>query len=232
MKIDKIYIIHYYKEVERREYIKNILPSLNIPFEFRSIYNRESEEIYSNIYFEDTDENKHKRNTVFNKHELHIDTGMPLCWGEKAKGYRAVTLEHFKTYEYILNNTTYNNVLILEDDVILENEFKNELEKYKTILEEGYDICYLGSGCGLTLPYYTEKLIDINYNYQSKCSDSYIITRNAIQKIYETALPFYCAIDWELTYLAAINDLKVLWVTDPKIHQGSQTGKYNSTLLT
>jgi GR25 family glycosyltransferase involved in LPS biosynthesis len=229
MKIDKIYIIHYYKEKERREYIENYLTNRATPFEFRSLYNRDSVEVYNEEYFDQSEENKERRNRVIAVHGKVMETGMPLEWGERSRAYRACTLEHFKTYEHILLNTNYNNILILEDDAMFKDDFDDGIQKILEALTDTYDVCYIGSGCDMHLPYATDKVVDLHYQYYSRCSDSYIISRKALQKIVDTALPFFSAIDWELNYLQALNELNVYWATSPITYQGSQHGKYNST---
>ena len=98
--------------------------------------------ILSDIYFDSSEENKIKHNHILNQHNMNIDDGMPLEWGEKAKGYRAVTLEHYKTYEHIIKDTNFKNVLILEDDVMFDNDFIEHLNSYTKELPIDYDICY------------------------------------------------------------------------------------------
>lgn len=228
MNIDKIYIIHYKNAVERKKYLDTVLLTTNIPFEYRSKYDRNSPEILSDYYFDQTLENKEKRNNILKLYQKSIEEGVPLEWGERGRAYRAATLEHFKTYEHIIKNTDFNNILILEDDVRFYDNFNNLLQTFLQELPHDYDVCYIGSGCNLQLPYSTTKILDKHPYYFSKCSDSYIISRKALQKIIDTALPFFGAIDWELNYLQALNKLNVYWTTVPALYQGSQHGHYES----
>lgn len=226
--IDKIYIIHYKKAVERKQYLDSVLPGLDIPFEYRSFYDRDSPELLNDIFFDQSIENKHKRNNILREYQKSIEEGMPLEWGERGRAYRAVTLEHYKTYEYVIKDTNFNNILVLEDDVRFYDNFSDLLNSFLQVLPLDYDVCYIGSGCNLQLPYKTDKILDRHPFYFSKCSDSYIISRNALQKIVKTALPFFGAIDWELNYLQALNKLNVYWTTVPALYQGSQNGYYES----
>ena len=196
MKIDFIYVIHYYKEYTRKLYLDSVLPGLGIPYEYRSLFKRESPEVLSDVYFNQSDETRDSKNAVTEPFLKKVEQGMPLEWGERGRAYRAVTLEHYKTYEHIINNTDFKNVLILEDDVRLLPGFGQALTQYCDALPESYDICYIGSGCNLQLPYYSDKILDIHPQYHSRCSDSYIIKRESLQKIIATALPFFGAIDW------------------------------------
>ncbi len=226
--IDNIFIIHYNKAIERKKYLDTALPNLEIPYSYRCKYDRNSPEILSNKYFDQSIENKKKRNEVLAQYQKSIEEGMPLEWGERGRAYRAVTLEHYKTYEFVINNTTFENILILEDDVRLQDNSKHLLQQFLQALPDDYDTCYIGSGCNLQLPYTTNKILDKHPLHHSKCSDSYIISRKAIEKVVKTALPFFGAIDWELNYLQALNKLNVYWTTVPAVYQGSQHGHYES----
>lgn len=227
MKIDHIYIIHYHKEIGRKKYLDNTLPALDIPYTFRSLYDRESAEILDEKYFLNTEQNKNIKNKIMSKFGKSIESGMDVNT-LKGKAYRACTLEHYKTYEHVIFNTDYEHVLILEDDIRFKDNFKSSLQDYQTYIPEDYDICYIGSGCNLHLPYSTNKIMDLHPQKHSRCSDSYIIKRSALKKTLETALPFYGAIDWDLNYIQMINNFNVYWVTDPQLYQGSQHNYYES----
>jgi Glycosyltransferase family 25 (LPS biosynthesis protein) len=226
--IDHIYIIHYHQESNRRVYLEKVLPNFNIPYTFRSLYDRNSPELFDEKYFLNSENNKNIKNAVMSCYGKILEKGMDSS-SLKGRAYRAATLEHYKTYEHIVYNTNYEHVLILEDDVRFKDNFLTALKEYEKNIPEDYDICYIGSGCGLNLPYPTTKLIDIHPQKYSRCSDSYIIKRPALQKIVATALPFYGAIDWDLNYIQMVNNFNVYWVTNPLIYQGSQHGQYESS---
>lgn len=227
MKIDHIYVIHYYKETKRKEYLQTVLKLLKKPYTFRDLYNRTSAELFNEKYFLNTEENKNIKNSVMSQYGKIIETGMDINT-LKGKAYRAATLEHYKTYEYVLNETSFEHVLILEDDIRFKKGFETALQDYEAHMPKDYDICYIGSGCNLQLPYKTEKIIDLHPQKYSRCSDSYIVKRSALEKIVNTALPFFGAIDWDLNYIQMVNNFNVYWVTDPLIYQGSQHGHYES----
>lgn len=232
MRVEHIFIIHYNKAIDRRAYLDENLPKFNIPYTFRCLYDRQSPEIFDTKYFDISKYNKDKRNNVFEKYGMHIPEGLILetdpITSYRNKAYRACTLEHYKTFEYIYLNTNYEHVLILEDDVCFNDDFLNKLNFFEQNIPTDYDICYIGSGCNLQLPYETEKLFGKHPLRQSKCSDSYIINRNTLKKIVETILPFYSAIDWDLNYIQQLHEMNVYWSTNPLTFQGSQHGKYTS----
>jgi hypothetical protein len=227
MKIEHIYIVHYHQEVKRKEYLDRVLPEFNIPYTFRNLYDRNSQEIFDERYFLNTDTNRDIKNSVMSSYGKVLEKGMDSV-SLKGKAYRAATLEHYKTYEHIVYNTYYEHVLILEDDVRFKDGILTALQDYEKKMPEDYDICYIGSGCDLNLPYPTLNLIDLHPQKHSRCSDSYIINRKALKKIIATALPFYGAIDWDLNYIQMVNNFNVYWATNPLIYQGSQHGHYES----
>jgi hypothetical protein len=228
IKIEHIYIIHYHQEKERKKYLESELPKFEIPYTFRCLYDRNSPELHDEKYFLNTEENKNLKNNIMTKFGKIVQTGMDVNT-LKGKAYRAATLEHYKTYEFIINNTSFEHVLILEDDVRFKDGFKIALTEYETNLPDNYDICYIGSGCDLKLPYNTNKIVDIHPQKHSRCSDSYIIKRSALKQAVNTALPFFGAIDWDLNYIQMVNNFNVYWATNPQTYQGSQHGHYISS---
>ena len=74
----KIYVIHYTKLDERREYINNLLSSLNIPFEFINEFDKEvlNEEII-NTYYEKNKDKHYKKVSL---------------WGENANDFKELSL--------------------------------------------------------------------------------------------------------------------------------------------
>ena len=56
--------------------------------------------------------------------------------------------KHIDTYRNIMNNE-YKYSLILEDDVILDDEFGNKLNKSLKQLPDNYDMLFIGNGCNL-----------------------------------------------------------------------------------
>jgi hypothetical protein len=228
MKIDSIYIIHYCNNVDRKVYLDEQLKTVNRPYFFRSLYNRDTPEITEDRYFDISESNRNKRNAVMNNFNKRVEIG-PDKYSLKGRAYRAATIEHFKTFEFILQSTNDQWVRILEDDVIFDEPLQKIIDYYEPIIPDNCDICYIGSGCQLSITSTTNTPIIENTQKHSRCSDSYIVKRTALEKIVKTALPFYGAIDWELNYLQMLNDLTVYWATEPKIRQGSQHGFYESS---
>lgn len=227
MKIDSIYIIHYHKNTNRKAYLDEQLKTVRLPYYYRSLYDRNTPEILEDKYFDISVTNRDKRNSVMSKFNKCVQIG-PDKNSEKMRAYRAVTLEHFKTFEHILENTEDKWSLILEDDVIFNEPLQSIIDYYEPAIPENCDVCYLGSGCQLSTTYSSNAPVVEHPQKHSRCSDSYVIKRSAIEQIVKTALPFFSVIDWELNYLQMVNNFNVYWATNPPIYQGSQHGHYES----
>jgi GR25 family glycosyltransferase involved in LPS biosynthesis len=154
----------------------------------------------------------------------------------------AISLSHFYAYKQI--SEKYENALILEDDVILSENFTDILTKYINELPEDYDMLFIGDGCNLHIQ--EEHLIPNKYIYEkcsnktswggdgiSRCSDSYIVNKKCALKLcnyindltYKINLP----IDNWLNIAGRDNTFKVYWVEPTIVTQGTQCGLYQTS---
>ena len=131
--------------------------------------------------------------------------------------------------------------LVLEDDVILKQDFEN---KFQTLLGQtplDYGLIFLGNafsmktlnrvGCN------PSKEIKITPNIYEKTShpktrtvDAYIIKKEAAQSLVEKITKICLPFDFELSYFIQQLDLKVYWWDPGLIYQGSQIGRYRSSI--
>jgi GR25 family glycosyltransferase involved in LPS biosynthesis len=128
---------------------------------------------------------------------------------------------------------TAESCLILEDDVVFAENFTEQFNKSLKNTPEDWDMICIGSGCNLRIS--SDRLIpgQIAYKKQhpaSKCTDSYIITKKAAEKICKTIVPFNFPIDWELNYQLWHHNMNVYWWEPPVTKQGSQCGLYGSEI--
>lgn len=150
--------------------------------------------------------------------------------------------KHFYAYKLIAKN--YENALILEDDVILSDNFTKILDKYISQLPQDYDMLFIGDGCNLHIE--KHKLISNQNIYEkclyptswggdgaSRCSDSYIISKKCANKLCEYINKLKNKInlpsDWWLNVAARENNLKVYWAEPTIVTQGTQNGLFNSS---
>jgi glycosyl transferase family 25 len=211
----KIFVLHYSKLVDRK---KHIFEQFNkqgiIDYEFIEKYDREE--------LQDSDM------LIFDK-----------C---VKKSMMSLMNKHFYVYKLISEN--YEHALILEDDVILNDNFIENLNKYMTQLPDNFDMLFLGDGCNLHIK--KDKLIPNKNIYKkclyptrwggdgaSRCSDSYIITKNCANKLCEYINNLKCKIkfssDWWLNVAARDNNFKVYWCEPTIVTQGTQNGLFISS---
>jgi GR25 family glycosyltransferase involved in LPS biosynthesis len=148
-------------------------------------------------------------------------------------------LKHFYAYREIASK--YSMALILEDDVIFQDNFLAILDSYLRQLPYDFDMFFIGDGCNLHIDKH-KILPGINVYEKSvnegpgatRCTDSYVISNKCAARLCcyinlldsKISLP----IDWWLNVALRENDLNVYWAEPTIITQGSQNGKFKSTL--
>jgi GR25 family glycosyltransferase involved in LPS biosynthesis len=140
--------------------------------------------------------------------------------------------KHIEAYKDIVKNK-YQKSLILEDDVMIVENFPTHFNNHLTKTPSDWDFIFIGSGCGLRIPQHLQQPEQIAYRVAhpaSKCTDSYCITYEAAQKILSTIIPFTFPIDFELNYQMELHDMNVYWWEPPLVAQGSQCGVFGSAI--
>jgi len=189
--INKIYVIHYNKLMDRKKYITDYFNNNKIlNYEFRNLYQRE------NL----TDEIK---NNYFKLNNL---TAAQIC----------ITIEHIETYKEIVNNGSYDNwYLILEDDAIFCENFLVLFNEYMSNIPldaEYLDICdYFKIN--------SQNMWERKYT--TRTNVSYLINKRTCEKILNTIIPFEKAIDHELNRQMDIHNIKTYWSNISLIKHGS-----------
>lgn len=139
--------------------------------------------------------------------------------------------KHIMIWKYMVDNNI-ETCLVLEDDVIFAEGFINDFNFNLHITPKDWDLIFIGSGCGLRIPAHQIKPHSIAYKKEhpaSKCSDSYIIKKDAAVKILTNIIPFVLPIDFELNYHMAIHDMNVYWWEPPIVKQGSECGVFDGS---
>ncbi|MFV0582573.1 MAG: glycosyltransferase family 25 protein [Parabacteroides gordonii] len=175
----KTYIINLEKSLDRKRYVENILsnyPFLDIEFIVAVDANKMSNE---------------EQNKLFNV------TGFSKKYSKKVRpGEIGCTLSHQKCYRKLLNSNE-DYVLILEDDIILNNEFQETLEKLKNHIDPIKPQVILLSGW-----YWFYKSTRLNKKYKladvldAFLTHAYIINKTAAKLLVEP-YPFTMADDWK-----------------------------------
>jgi glycosyl transferase family 25 len=153
-------------------------------------------------------------------------------------------LKHLYLYRLMLSEN-YEEVLVLEDDVILSDNFMKKLTDYMTQLPKDYDMLFIGNGCNLHIP--RNQLVANQYIYAkclhetawggngaARCTDSYIIHQRCAKKLCDYAVvetkKINLPVDWWLNEVARDLVLKVYWAEPTIVSQGSQTGLFNRSI--
>lgn len=210
----KVFVIHYKKLVDRKRYILE-------QFQKHNITDYEFVEI-------DRDE----------LHNHNID----MFEENFSRSQIAISLSHFYAYKEI--SEKYENALILEDDVILTENFTEILTRYMSQLPPNYDMLFIGNGCNLHIE--SHRITPDKYIYEkclfptswggngiTRCTDSYIVSKKCAVNLcnYINTLPYKITlgIDWWLNVAGRDNNFEVYWAEPTIVTQGTQTGLYNSS---
>ncbi len=216
-----IYIVHYYKLFERKNNLIEQFKANNInseQYEFLIEYKRD------NIIEKDM--------SMFDLNKVSI-------------GSVAITLSHILAYIKLIQSKK-DFCLVFEDDVIFDNNFKNNLDNYINQLPDDWEMLFIGDGCNLHIDSNiinnSDKNIFLKSHYEpiiygnagaTRCVDSYLINRKCASKILKEIINLNSKIDlnidlW-LNIILRKLDIKVYWAEPTIVTQGTQNGKYNTS---
>lgn len=213
----KIFVLHYSKLVDRKKHILEQFQRLGITkFEFVEKY--------------DKDELKPEDTTLFRK-DLSMTTSAI-----------SLTLKHLHTYRAVKD--LYPAALILEDDVILADNFLSRLDRYISELPESYDMLFLGDACDLHIE--ESRLMPNKYVYEkclhptawggqgaTRATDSYVISKQFARKMCKYIEGLKDAdprADFFLNKALVDIQANVYWAEPTLITQGSLKGIFKSTI--
>ena len=211
----KVFVIHYTKLTNRKSHIIRQFNTHNITdYEFIEKYDKEDLRDCDKVLF----------NTDFKESMMSFIN---------------------KTfYVYNLISENYESALILEDDVILSNNFTAILNEYMTQLPEDYDMLFIGNGCNFHIE--PHKIVPRKYIYErgvhptdwggkgaTRCTDSYIVSKKCAIKLCNYIKNLTSKInlpgDLWLNIAARDNNLKVYWAEPTIITQGTENGLFKSS---
>ena len=155
------------------------------------------------------------------------------------KGEISLILNFCSAMKHALDNK-YKQVLILESDVYLRNDFAERLAIILEKLEartEPWDYVSLSDGvgthaAGYTGNYVAQTLCDPPHQYVFRCTDSMLFRTDIFNKIINTIIPFRDCMDWELNYQFLIHGGKALWAEPHLVEQESIKNRVISSLPT
>lgn len=177
------------------------------------------------------------RSEVFLHDLSKINTSINPAW-------IAVFLSHSYAYKQIAN--FYEEALILEDDVIMSDDFIEKFTLYRKEMGSSFDMLFIGSGCNLHIE--DDKIIDGKHIYRkyhetnhwggqgaTRCVDSYLVSKNCAEKLcnyidnIDSSSLVNSETDHWLNKAGKELDLVVYWAEPTIVLQGSQNDPNDST---
>ena len=191
MNIDKYYICHYSKLSERKQYIESHIKKFNIELEWILSYDKED------IDWENLDKTYPKIYDIMSEFMRKL-----------SKPEISLLLKHLEIFREVIKNN-YQNVVVFEYDIILDNDFNNKLDNYILQLPTDYDIFWIGSCCNLHAQLIANK--NVYDATSSRCTHTYMISKKGCEKMLECLNELNHPIDWYFNYVIKQKKLKNYW---------------------
>lgn len=196
MNLNKIYICHWKKLKDRKFKLLETLDQQHISnYEFVENYDTDDWNIK---------ELKKKYPYVFKL----TPSGRFLTNAEVS-----LLLKHY----YIMNklvNSNQDYILVLEDDVLLSDNFLVNLKKCYNQLPLDWDLVWVGTCCNLHEPKMKGKLV-YKTNRGSRCTHSYLISKKCANKILKNTDMITEAADHAFNYYIEKLNLNNYWIEPP-----------------
>ena len=188
--VDAIYICHYKKLVDRKRNVIEQLENLGLcKYHFVEEFDKDSWDI------EDI------------RKEYPMIDAAPMTNAEKS-----LALKHAWIVKEMHNK--HSSVLVLEDDVVLCDDFINKFNSYKKQMPADWDIGWVGSCFNLKEP----EIPNINVyktNRGSRCAHAYCLSKSFAIKMINEIKNIDRQSDFYYTYLVERFDLNNYWFQPP-----------------
>jgi GR25 family glycosyltransferase involved in LPS biosynthesis len=231
LNIDHIYVVHCKQYPERHTYLQKIFDTLNIPKDYYDfVVNTHKSDM--------TDETVLKYYTVdtdIRGKELKIIGEETYLTKDISRGSISCGINHINIWQKVLE-TEYNNVLVLEDDIIFQQDTIKNLVEATMQLPKKFSFCSLEEGAGLKVTNYITKNIDQDVMFykvpdgRMRCTGSYITNKDTCHRLmtFNMKRKFSLEIDMQLWLYGKLKLIDVYWVYPSVFVQGSQNGTYVS----
>tara|TARA_E500000331_G_C17101847_1_gene645689 strand:+ start:209 stop:922 length:714 start_codon:yes stop_codon:yes gene_type:complete len=232
-----IFVLHYKPLTDRKQYMDEQLTEQGMKAQYITEYDKEEMTDYDKAIFDYDREWSNRKLFLSNS---------------------SLIAKHLEVYRRVVDND-YDFGLILEDDVILNNDFKEKYYEYYKQLPDDWDILFYGDGYGRNLhvpqkvveeqggnvflkSHKGNGLVDREKNGwpvcagASRCSDCYLISKKAADKVItqireirrkKRGKIFYPSDLWMNILFRDLN-FKVYWAEPTISTQGTETGKWKS----
>ena len=174
--------------------------------------------------------------TDYDKEDLKEEDLKRFRRSYMSNGEISLFLKHVESWKHIIASTNPYSI-VFEDDAILAADFYNKFKNYMLSAPTDFDIIFLGDGCNL----HGSSDIIFTKTMASRCTDSMVISKKGGQKLFmffnlryvkyqNESTPVELAIDHWLNYVIKLLSLNVYWVEPTIVTQGSQNGRFSSSL--
>lgn len=194
--VDKIYVCHWSKLTERKKHIKDQLDKLKFEYEFVELFDTDTWDI---------DEISKKYKSIFS---------IQLSKSQNKNSIISLALKHCWIIEDAINKG-FNSIMILEDDAVLVDGFEEKFNSYYRQLPLDWDMCFVGSCCGLRSNNMRKDMLVYKAN-SSRCTHCYLISCSGLNKLKNEMLKIDNAIDWYYNKLIESIPLNNYWM-DPAL---------------
>lgn len=225
--IEKVYIIcHNVKEKERYErlvvHLKEIGVPDNVLLFWAPIW---SDQLTNDTIFSVTDPFLPKPINAFSFKAKNL-----------SKGEISLTLNIFTAMRDAAEKN-YSNILILESDVFLRNDFVERLHQILVdVKNREWGYISLSEGVGsrpsnVNRSYFTPTTTyKPPHNCVYRCTDSMMFSLKYLKKLSPTLIPFNEPTDWELNFQNMLHQGEALWADPPLVEQGTNFCRMITTL--
>jgi GR25 family glycosyltransferase involved in LPS biosynthesis len=232
--VDHIYIVHFAKNLDRKNYLdswfqNNGIKEDYVTFASYTTSDTLTPEIINKYYNSNPDEGFRRSLATYDREAL--GNYQPL-----SKKEISITIDHILVMQDAAVKG-YNNVLVLEDDVIFGRRFVEIFNERIKSIPSDLDAVFIGDDSKLHIsrygiPIIPEKFFYLNPKHHSRDTSSYMITSSAIKKVLSTIIPFSLSSPWEFNYQFVRHNLYIYWMEPAIVTQGSQIGLYQSGVRT
>ena len=237
--IDKIFVCHHKPLIHRKKYLQDFFEKNKIDVEWiENFLPKEVEKNYSEfVGIEELNKNPITYNISLDRYNLFPE------WFNHIKKFKnnkrdvsipelSLYLKQKECFEKHLKHN-YNYILILEDDIILPDnflEYVNRCVSEFNIHTPKLDCLVFGTCCGFISNNIKEdKLVYYDPTYLTRCAHAIMYSLDASEKIYKNLYPVNWPIDFKLNEIIIQENLKVGWV-EPPLQQASHLNLDKSTI--
>lgn len=142
----------------------------------------------------------------------------------------SLTIKFGKVFQQ-LSQVDAEHFIVFEDDIMLCENFDIHLQRYLSQTPDDWDAIYFGSGASLRPQEIVEGKLAYKMNHPaSRCADSMLFKKKTICDLAKTWFPFHLISDWEIAHQHSHHNHNVYWWEPSIVRQGSEHGKFKSTL--